>query len=122
MCIRDRSDIRWIIGDFASDAHAGKNLKEIQNSFDDMLSKHCSYTVDGEDMKIRFSNDWIRDVQMYILNESLESIFSNWVTEEIPRSEKDLKPRLSDWGDIDKKELNIEISGIVDNYKRKITS
>ncbi len=116
------SDIRWIIGDFASDAHAGKNLKEIQNSFDDMLSKHCSYTVDGEDMKIRFSNDWIRDVQMYILNESLESIFSNWVTEEIPRSEKDLKPRLSDWGDIDKKELNIEISGIVDNYKRKITS
>ena len=51
------------------------------------------------------------------MHESVETIFSNWVSESIPDYEKQIRPRLSDYGEVDVKYLNIEISEIISNYE-----
>lgn len=118
-------EIRWLIGSYEADAHADKNLKEIWDAFYNMIGKHITYTqfnknIEAENRKfvrISFSNEWIIDSKIDLMHESVETIFSNWVSESIPDYEKQIRPRLSDYGEVDVKYLNIEISEIISNYE-----
>ena len=51
------------------------------------------------------------------MHNTLESVFSSWVSESISDEEKRINPRLSDWGNVDKVSLNMEISDMLKNHK-----
>lgn len=128
-------EIRWMIGSHLADAHFDKNLEEIWDAFYDMVGKYIEYTEFNKNVKIKtkpynieqienkkfvrivFNNEWIVDSKIDLMHESVESIFSSWVSESIPDYEKQIRPRLSDYGKVDAEYLNTEISEIISNYK-----
>ena len=112
-------NIRWTIGDYSSDAHAGKNLKEIWNYFYNMIGNHIKYEeiIKNETLRVYFQNAWVEESPIDLMHNTLESVFSSWVIESISDEEKRINPRLSDWGDVDKVSLNMEISDMLKNHK-----
>jgi hypothetical protein len=131
--------IRWEIGQCLSDSHADKNAQEVWESFYNMLDKHIGFTKLNKDvtrrnrkkssdanktwienvefLRITFDNTWIVDAKIDLMNESLESIFSNWVVEHVADYDKEIHPHLSDYGSPNEKELNFEISYIIEDHE-----
>lgn len=94
----------------------GKIVKYWQiREVDRPRSKKSEWVEDEERFKIPFDYDWT-DIYLDLYKESLESIFTTWVDENVGKS--NLNPQLSDYGDVDKKSLNAEISGIIDRYQK----
>ena len=126
-------DIKQLYGDYASNAHADTNLKEIRNEFDSILNDHFTYIKGTREVEkkskfnkdengnypthkedetfylIRFSNDWIEEIDFEDLeNEKLTSIFETYLDKnDLYRLE--LKPYFSDYGDVDDKEWNKDV-------------
>jgi hypothetical protein len=126
------SDIKQSYGDWAANAHADVNLKEIRAEFDEILdnnfkyekgrreveikSKHKdengnsrTYKVEETFYLIQFSNDWLEDFDFdYIEGESLTTIFEEYCgNNELTRHV--LEPNFSDYGDVDDKAWNKDV-------------
>ena len=126
-------DIKQLYGDWASNAHADTNLKEIRNEFDEILDDNFTYIKGTREIEkkskfnkdengnwrtykeeetfylIRFSNDWIEDFEIDDLEkESLETIFSEYCYKN-DKTGYELKPYFSDYGDVDDKEWNKDV-------------
>ena len=126
-------DIKQLYGDWASNAHADTNLKEIRNEFDEIIDDNFTYIKGTREVEkkskfnkdengnwrtykeeetfylIRFSNDWIEDFEIDDLEqESLETIFSEYCYK-TEKTGYELKPHFSDYGDVDDKEWNKDV-------------
>ncbi len=103
------------IGTYRCDAHENQNYQEISDSFYNILNKFITYKDCGEKgLRIRFSYDWVEGSLIDIDEQSLVEIFYDWVDS----IDYKFNPRLSDYGKVDSKELNIEISEIIESFKK----
>ena len=126
-------DIKQLYGDWASNAHADTNLKEIKDEFDEIIDNNFTYIKGTREVEkkskfnkdengnwrtykeeetfylIGFSNDWMVDFESSDLEgESLETIFSEYCYK-TEKTGYELKPYFSDYGDVDDKEWNKDV-------------
>jgi hypothetical protein len=124
------SDIKESYGDWASNAHAETNLKEIRSEFDSILHDNFTYKKGTREVEkkrrdtsgnfhtyrdeetfylIQFSSDWIEEIEFEDLeNESLTNIFELYLDKnDLYRFE--LNPHFSDYGDVEEKAWNKDI-------------
>jgi len=64
--------------------------------------------------ELPFQDSWIEEYGKSGRNGSLNQLFWEWTSDRY--FENELKPRFSDWGDVNKNELNEEISSILKYY------
>lgn len=133
------SEISDTIANWRGSAHVFDNYKEIIDEFDEIvgdempftkvereITKHYT-TKDGERreyktdvtyFQIPYDNKWIEDVDPdYLFNKKLESVFREWIGEQDFRYE--MNPRISDYGDVDTKKMNEEITNYLKRYLNK---
>lgn len=141
------SDISSLVADWEMSAHVDDNYDEILSEFDDIVGKEFEYkrikkevtknfkTKDSEGniifkeyqseeifYEIPFDNKWLLEYKDYdfsdlnnfkniydILYEYQGDAYFNY----------DLNPRIRDWGNVDSKALNSEISAILNKYLKK---
>lgn len=141
------SDISSLIADWKMSAHVDDNYDEILSEFDDIVGKEFEYkkikkevtkkfkTKDSEGniiskeyqneeifYEIPFDSKWLLEYKDYdfddlnnfkniydILYEYQGDAYFNY----------DLNPRITDWGNVDSKALNSEISAILNKYLKK---
>ena len=126
-------DIKMLYGDWAANAHADANMKEIRGEFDSILNDNFTYIKGTREIEkkskfnkdengnwrtykeeetfylIRFSNDWIEEFEIDDLEkESLETIFSEYCYKN-DKTGYVLKPHFSDYGNVDDKEWNKDV-------------
>jgi hypothetical protein len=127
-------EISSTISSWRSGAHESRNKEEIDWAFESLLDKHISYSTSMKEVKmnkykdgkverswmeekefyiIKFDSDWLQDSKIDLEEGSVSEIFSEWA---LGFDKPDINPRLSDWGDVDEGELNIELGYIIDNF------
>jgi hypothetical protein len=127
------SDIKQSYGDWASQAHAEKNLEEIRSEFDEILDDNFTYIKGTREVEkkskfnkdengnwrtykeeetfylIQFDSEWIEDMEVdEIEEESLTNIFEQYLYKNA-KTGYELKPYFSDYGDVDDKEWNKDV-------------
>jgi len=127
------SDIKQSYGDWASQAHAEKNLEEIRSEFDEILDDNFKYEKGTREVEkkskfnkdengnwrtykedetfylIQFDSEWIEDMGIDDLEgESLTSIFEQYLYNN-SMTGYELKPYFSDYGDVDDKAWNKDV-------------
>lgn len=127
------SDIKQSYGDWASQAHAEKNLEEIRSEFDEILDDNFKYEKGTREVEkkskfnkdengnwrtykedetfylIQFDSEWIEDMGIDELEgESLTSIFEQYLYNN-SMTGYELKPYFSDYGDVDDKAWNKDV-------------
>jgi hypothetical protein len=127
------SDIKQSYGDWASQAHAEKNLEEIKSEFDEILDDNFKYEKGTREVEkkskfnkdengnwrtykeeetfylIQFDSEWIEDMEVDdIERESLTNIFEQYLYNN-SKTSYELKPYFSDYGDVDDKEWNKDV-------------
>jgi len=127
------SDIKQSYGDWASQAHAEKNLEEIRAEFDEILDDNFKYEKGTREVEkkskfnkdengnwrtykeeetfylIQFDSEWIEDMEVDdIERESLTNIFEQYLYKN-DKTGYELKPYFSDYGDVDDKEWNKDV-------------
>jgi hypothetical protein len=127
------SDIKQSYGDWASQAHAEKNLEEIRSEFDEILDDNFKYEKGTREVEkkskfnkdengnwrtykeeetfylIHFDSEWIEDMEVDdIEEESLTNIFEQYLYKN-DKTGYELKPYFSDYGDVDDKEWNKDV-------------
>ena len=133
-------DIRQTIADWEMNSHADTNYEEILSEFDRKVDEEFNYTIikkevelkyktkdtDGNDIfkkynsvidyyRIEFDSSWIEEMDSDDLyNISLIDIFKEYCASQY--YSMSMNPRLSDYGNVDSKELNIELGAILKNY------
>ena len=104
-------------GDFSMDAHLDANYRELVSAFDDVIEKEGlefeKKVEDGETTYVlHYDNMWIEEFEGEDIHDHhLEDVFKNWCYSQ--HFGITLNPRFSDYGYVDKKELNIEIESII---------
>jgi hypothetical protein len=143
MCVDSEicQDIKQTVADWEMSSHLQTNYDEILSSFDDIVGKNFEYKritkevtkeyTDGNEnireykknvifYEIKFNRTWIDqtnwdsdDLEDFdnIYNIFYEYCNFNYYIE--------LSPRISDWGNVDTKSLNSEISAILNKYLNK---
>ena len=133
--------IRETVSDWERQAHCDANQKELEEAFDDLVSdeglewnkklykevekyyykklpdggqERVPYKENVLHYELQFQDVWIEEYGKSLRNHSLSSIFWEWTSDRYFDCE--LKHRFSDWGDVDKNELNKEISSILKYY------
>lgn len=140
------SDISSLVADWEMSAHVDDNYDELLSEFDDIVGKEFEYkrikkevtkkfkTKDSEGntifkeyqseeifYEIPFDNKWLLEHYDFddlnnfrniydILYEYQSYTYFNYF---------DLNPRITDWGNVDNKALNSEISAILNKYLKK---
>jgi hypothetical protein len=137
-------EVKDIVANWEMDAHVDTNHDEIMAEFDDIVSKEFSYQKikkevikkykskdsDGKEKineykdevlfyEIPFDNKWILEYGDYEPGDlsrfgNIVDIFKEYCGEAYFQYE--MKPRISDWGNVDQKALNSEIKAILNNY------
>lgn len=137
-------EVKEICGDYSSMAHQEANYKELVSDFDDIVGDSTRYAEltytkfdkevevsttrsDGTKYtypevrtfyKIMYENEWLEDFDYnWLKGESLYDIFREHSHNNIGTFE--LNPSFSDYGDVDRKELNGDIKYLLDNYIEK---
>jgi hypothetical protein len=135
------SEISDIIAGWNQSSHLHDNYKEIVSEFDNIVEseignfnkiekevKKYYNSKDSEGNTIRkeytdtvtyyqfpYSNEWIKDVDSdYLYNKDLDNLFRDWVSEE--NIDRNLNPRISDYGDVDKKKMNQDIRSYLQRF------
>ena len=135
-----QDEVANTVADWEMNAHADANFKELSSKFDDIVGKEFEYTKIIKEVKksykskdaegnqtvkeyteekdfyvIPFSNDWIEENDSeYLYNKNLKDIFDEWCGQQYFTYE--INPHFSDYGSVDKKELNSEIKFLLTKY------
>jgi hypothetical protein len=127
-------EVRDVVANWEMGAHCDDNYKEIISEFDRIVkkalgdfhkvekevTKHWTtsagerreYKTEVTYFRIPYSNDWIIDVDIEDLKDkNLNDIFRDWLSEGSFNYE--MNPSFSDWGNVDKGELNKDIRSIL---------
>ena len=125
------------VANWEMSAHCDDNYKEIVDDFEDTVrddvgsfekvikevNKHYTrndgsrveYKSDVTYYQFPYSNEWIEDVDSdYLYNRDLDDIFRDWLDEQNHNYE--LNPRLSDYGSVDDKKMNLDIRSYLKRY------
>jgi hypothetical protein len=120
-------EVRDVVANWEMGAHCDDNHKEIISEFDRIVkkalgdfhkvekevTKHWTtragerreYKTEVTYFRIPYSNDWIIDLDIEDLKDkNLNDIFKDWLSEQSFNYE--MNPSFSDWGHVDKGELN----------------
>jgi len=131
-------EVRETISDMERQAHCEQNWEDLISEFDGVVSDVTEYTklekeVDKYYIKkdtsekvwyksvvthyeIPFQDKWILDYNKTLKGYSLDALFQEWCSDSY--LDYKLEPHFKDWGDVDSKDLNKEISSIL-NYNLK---
>lgn len=134
-------EIRDTIANFEMSAHCDDNHDEIVSNFDGIVSDELGQyekvvkevtkyynSKDGEGNQVRreyktdityyqfpYSNDWISDIDSeYLFNKDLDELFRDWIRES--NIDRNLNPRISDYGDVNKEDMNKDIKAYLTRY------
>ena len=134
-------EIRDTIANFEMSAHCDDNYDEIVSNFDSIVSDELEQyekvvkevtkyynSKDAEGNQVRreyktdvtyyqfpYSNDWIKEVDSdYLYSKDLDDLFRDWVREQ--NIDRNLNPRISDYGDVNKSEMNKDIKAYLTRY------
>jgi hypothetical protein len=136
-------EVRQTIGDWEMNAHVDSNYQSILDEFDEVVESEFKYTKEKREVTkyytskdsegnqtkreyqeldtfyiIPYNNDWINNEDADRLKgNSLFDIFKDWCGEQYFTYE--MKPNLSDYGDVDPKALNNEIRRDLEGYLKK---
>ena len=131
------TEVRDTIANWEMSAHCDDNHDEIVSSFDSIVSdelgqfekvvkevtKHYTtrdgrrveYKTDVTYYKFPYSNDWISDIDSeYLFNKDLDELFRDFVRES--NIDRNLNPRISDYGDVNKEDMNKDIKVYLTRY------
>ena len=99
-----------------------KVLKEVtkyyttKNSEGNQVKKE--YKTDVTYYQFPYNNDWISDIDSeYLFNKDLDELFRDFVRES--NIDRNLNPRISDYGSVDKVEMNKDIKAYLTRYLSK---
>jgi hypothetical protein len=137
-------EIRETIANFEMSAHCDDNHDEIVSSFDSIVSDELGQfekvekeitkyytTKDTEGNQVKreyktnvtyyqfpYNNDWISDIDSeYLFNKDLDELFRDFVRES--NIDRNLNPRISDYGSVDKVEMNKDIKAYLTRFLSK---
>jgi len=131
------TEVRDTIANWEMSAHCDDNHDEIVSSFDSIVSdelgqfekvvkevtKHYTtrdgrrveYKTDVTYYQFPYSNDWISDIDSeYLFNKDLDELFRDFVRES--NIDRNLNPRISDYGDVNKEDMNKDIKAYLTRY------
>ena len=134
-------EIRDTIANWEMSAHCDDNYDQIVSSFDSIVSDELGQyekvvkevtkyynSKDAEGNQVRreyktdvtyyqfpYSNDWISDIDSeYLYNKDLDDLFRDFVRES--NIDRNLNPRISDYGDVNKEDMNKDIKAFLTRY------
>ena len=131
------TEIKSDVANWEMSAHCDDNHDEIVSAFDSIVSdelgqfekvekevtKHYT-TKDGRKVEYKdnityyqfpYSNDWISDIDSeYLFNKDLDELFRDFVRES--NIDRNLNPRISDYGSVNKEEMNKDIKLYLTRY------
>jgi len=130
--------VRETIADWERQAHCDQNWNDLISEFDEVVSNVTEYTKLEKEVEkyytkkdtnervyyktmvthyeLPFQNKWTVDYGKALKGYSLTNLFEEWCSDEY--LDYKLEPHFKDWGDVDSKDLNKEISSIL-NYNLK---
>jgi hypothetical protein len=131
------TEVRDTIANWEMSAHCDDNHDEIVSNFDSIVSdelgqfekvvkevtKHYTtrdgrrveYKTDVTYYQFPYSNDWISDIDSeYLFNKDLDELFRDFVRES--NIDRNLNPRISDYGDVNKEDMNKDIKAYLTRY------
>ena len=135
------TEIKDAVANWEMSAHCDDNYDEIVSNFDSIVSDELGqyekivkevtkyykskdsegnetrkeYKTDITYYQFPYSNDWIKDIDSYYLyNKDLDDLFRDWVREQ--SIDRNLNPRISDYGDVDKIKMNADIKYFLTKY------
>jgi hypothetical protein len=134
------TEVRDTIANWEMSAHCDDNHDEIVSNFDSIVSdelgqfekvekevtKHYTtrdgrrveYKTDVTYYQFPYSNDWISDIDSeYLFNKDLDELFRDFVRES--NIDRNLNPRISDYGSVDKVEMNKDIKAYLTRFLSK---
>ena len=134
-------EIRETIANWEMSAHCDENYDQIVSNFDGIVSDELEQyekvvkevtkyynSKDAEGNQVRreyktdvtyyqfpYSNDWIKEVDSdYLYSKDLDDLFRDWVREQ--SIDRNLNPRISDYGDVDKVKMNEDIKAFLTRF------
>ncbi len=134
-------EIRDTIANWEMSAHCDDNHDEIVSNFDGIVSDELGqyekvvkevtkyynskdtegnqvrreYKTDVTYYQFPYSNDWISDIDSeYLYNKDLDDLFRDFVRES--NIDRNLNPRISDYGDVNKEDMNKDIKAYLTRY------
>ncbi len=134
-------EVRDTIANWEMSAHCDDNYQEIVDEFDSIVEDELGqyekvvkevtkyYTSkDAEGNPTRreykdnvtyyqfpYKNEWIEEVDSeYLYNKDLDDLFRDWVGEQ--SINRELRPRISDYGSVDKAKMNEDIKAYLNRY------
>jgi len=134
-------EVRDTVANWEMSAHCDDNYNEIVSSFDSIVSDelgqyqkiekeitkfYTSKDAEGNQTKreykdnvtyyqFPYNNDWIKEIDSdYLYNKDLDDLFRDWVREQ--SIDRNLNPRLSDYGDVNKVKMNEDIKSFLTRY------
>ena len=131
------TEIKLDVANWEMSAHCDDNHDELVSSFDSIVSdelgqyekvvkevtKHYT-TKDGRRVEYKtdvtyyqfpYSNDWISDIDSeYLFNKDLDELFRDFVRES--NIDRNLNPRISDYGSVNKEDMNKDIKAYLTRY------
>jgi hypothetical protein len=130
--------VRETISDWERQAHCDQNWEDLISEFDEVVSEVTEYTKLEKEVEkyytkkdtnervyyktmvthyeLPFQDKWILDYAKTLKGYSLDSLFQEWCSDYY--LDYKLEPNFKDWGDVDSKDLNKEITLIL-NYNLK---
>ena len=134
-------EIKDTVANWEMSAHCDDNHDEIVTSFDSIVSdelgqyekvekevtKHYTtknsegnqvkkeYKTDVTYYQFPYNNDWISDIDSeYLFNKDLDELFRDFVRES--NIDRNLNPRISDYGSVNKEDMNKDIKAYLTRY------
>lgn len=134
-------EIKDTIANWEMSAHCDENYDQIVSNFDSIVGDELGQyekvvkevtkyynSKDAEGNQVRkeyktdvtyyqfpYSNDWIDGIDSeYLYGKDLDALFRDWVREQ--NIDRNLNPRISDYGDVNKEEMNKDIKAYLTRY------
>lgn len=138
------TEIKLDVANWEMSAHCDDNHDELVSSFDSIVSDELGqyekvlkevtkyyttknsegnqvkkeYKTDVTYYQFPYNNDWISDIDSeYLFNKDLDELFRDFVRES--NIDRNLNPRISDYGSVDKVEMNKDIKAYLTRYLSK---
>ena len=135
------TEIKDAVANWEMSAHCDDNYDEIVSNFDSIVSDELGqyekivkevtkyykskdsegnetrkeYKTDITYYQFPYSNDWIKEVDSdYLYGKDLDDLFRDWVREQ--NIDRNLNPRISDYGSVNKSEMNKDIKAFLTRY------
>lgn len=138
------TEIKSDVANWKMSAHCDDNYREIVSNFDSIVSDELGqfekvekevtkyyttknsegnqvkkeYKTDVTYYQFPYTNDWISDIDSEdLFNKDSDQLFRDWISES--NINRNLNPRISDYGNVDKVEMNKYIKAYLTGYLAK---